>query len=168
VLASVRHGARSRSSPRGFDVERARRVQELAEGRLTVVQVLSWEIDGGPEQEEHLRRNLARAAAEPAIDRLLVDSKVGKERGGTGVSFDWERAHALLAELAGGAEGMPLGKPLLIAGGLRPETVAGAVLTLHPWGVDVSSGVESRPGKKDSDKIKEFLSSARSARLASA
>jgi phosphoribosylanthranilate isomerase len=83
---------------------------------------------------------------------LLVDAAVKGAYGGTGVTADWDRA----AELA-------KHYPLLLAGGLTPENVAGAVRQVRPWGVDVASGVESRPGSKDAGKMKTFVQAVRSA-----
>lgn len=81
-----------------------------------------------------------------AAPALLVDASVKGAYGGTGVTADWRRA----AELA-------KHYPLLLAGGLTPENVAGAVRQVRPWGVDVASGVESTPGVKDAGKMKAFV-----------
>lgn len=71
---------------------------------------------------------------------------------GSGKVFDWRLA-----------EGVPRGRRLVLAGGLDPVNVAEAIRTVHPWGVDVSSGVESRPGAKDPLKIRDFVQAARGA-----
>ena len=76
----------------------------------------------------------------------------GAGRGGRGVKADWERAHALALE-----------GPLALAGGLKPENVVEAVRRVRPWGVDVSSGVERAPGRKDPDKVRQFIENARAA-----
>jgi len=90
------------------------------------------------------------ARAEPPA--YLIDAYRPGEYGGTGQTGDWR----LAAELARRA-------PILLAGGLRSENVAAAVQQVHPWGVDVASGVESAPGRKDPDKMRAFIQSAREA-----
>ena len=84
---------------------------------------------------------------------LHLDAASKDMRGGTGESFDWE----LAAEVAQRT-------PFLLAGGLAPENVAEAVAQVRPWGVDVSSGVESG-GKKDIEKIRAFIRAAKGARV---
>jgi phosphoribosylanthranilate isomerase len=92
----------------------------------------------------------------PDADALLLDSHVSGSHGGTGHSFDWD--------LAIGAK--QLGRPVILAGGLNPENVAAAVAHVRPFGVDVSSGVESAPGQKDHAKIAAFIRNARVAEQA--
>ena len=83
----------------------------------------------------------------------LFDSFVDGALGGTGVAFDWEVA----------IEAVKLHPKVILAGGLKVETVADAVRRVRPYGVDVSSGVESAPGKKDQEKIRRFIVAARGA-----
>ena len=71
--------------------------------------------------------------------------------GGTGQTFDWELA----------IQAKALGKPIILAGGLTPANVADAIRKVHPYAVDVSSGVEASPGRKDHEKIREFMRNVR-------
>jgi len=77
---------------------------------------------------------------------FLVDAAVKGVYGGSGVTADWSAAAELAKKY-----------PLLLAGGLTPENVTDAVRQVQPWGVDVASGVESEPGKKDASKMKAFV-----------
>jgi phosphoribosylanthranilate isomerase len=95
-------------------------------------------------------------AADPYVDGVLVDSRTAKAVGGTGLSFDWAEARRTL--FAG-----PCGVKLVAAGGLSPANVAEAIATLNPWGVDVVSGVEAEPGRKDAEKVRAFVENARRA-----
>ncbi len=100
--------------------------------------------------EETLMRLPAYA---DAVDAILLDAYVAGAHGGTGAQFDWKLA----------VQARDLGRPLVLAGGLTPANVAEAVRTVRPYGVDVSSGVESAPGRKDPEKLAEFVRAARSA-----
>ena len=86
-------------------------------------------------------------------EAYLLDAFSPAARGGTGERFNWDLA----------LEAQKLGKPIFLAGGLTPENVAEAVRKVHPFGVDVASGVESSPGKKDHQKVKDFIAAVRSA-----
>lgn len=92
------------------------------------------------------------SAEEDAGDRLLVDAKVDGALGGTGHSFD----PALVVDLAER-------RPLILAGGLRPDNVARVVSFVRPFGVDTASGVESSPGRKDPALVRAFIERARAA-----
>ena len=81
----------------------------------------------------------------------LLDSEVANTYGGTGQTFDWQLAKKVSARF-----------PVLIAGGLTPNNVGQMVKEIQPWGVDVSSGVETN-GQKDTVKIKAFIQVARAA-----
>ena len=86
-------------------------------------------------------------------DAFLLDSFVAGKQGGTGEKFNWDLA----------VEAKKFGKPIFLAGGLTPQNVAEAVRQVQPFGVDVSSGVEATPGKKDHNKIRAFIKAVRSA-----
>jgi phosphoribosylanthranilate isomerase len=92
-------------------------------------------------------------------DAILVDGHAPGQYGGTGKTVPWE----LLADFGGILASVGEEVPLILAGGLTPENVAEAVRIVRPYGVDVASGVESSPGKKDVEKIKRFIDNARAA-----
>jgi len=92
------------------------------------------------------------------ISAYVLDSGSWTKRGGTGKKFDWKQA-APLVRFAGGRF------DLIIAGGLNPENVAKAIRLFHPWGVDVVSGVECEPGKKDHQKVRAFVKAAKNCDL---
>lgn len=81
-------------------------------------------------------------------DVILIDSA----KPGSGQVFDWSLA-----------EGAPSNRPILLAGGLTPTNVADAVWRVRPWGVDVTTGVEAAPGRKDARQVKAFIEAARAA-----
>ena len=83
----------------------------------------------------------------------LLDAYTPDKPGGTGEKFNWDLA----------VEAQKLGRPIFLAGGLTPENVAEAVQRVRPYGVDVSSGVESAPGRKDHAKVRAFIRAARAA-----
>jgi phosphoribosylanthranilate isomerase len=84
-------------------------------------------------------------------DAFLLDAYAPGERGGTGRTFNWDLA----------IEAATLGKPIFLAGGLTPDNVAEAVRQVHPFAVDVSSGVESAPGRKDAAKMRAFVAAVK-------
>ena len=150
-----------------FVNERAETMNRLADSvGLDFVQLSG---DEAPEAHGDISREVIRALRLPAgmsidearreVERyldcavpawaLLLDTHVNGSYGGNGIQGDWEIAR-LLAERY----------PIILAGGLRPESVAGALRTLQSFGVDVSSGVETG-GTKDPEKIREFIRAAR-------
>jgi phosphoribosylanthranilate isomerase len=84
------------------------------------------------------------------VSAFLLDSKDDALFGGTGKSFDWSRAIKIKDIL-----------PVILAGGLRPDNVCEAIRTVIPYALDVCSGVESAPGKKDAGKLKQFMREVR-------
>ena len=94
-----------------------------------------------------------RPLPEYSTDAWLLDAFVPDKPGGTGAQFNWDLA----------IEARKLGRPIFLAGGLTPENVADAVRRVQPYAVDVSSGVESAPGKKDHAKVRAFIQAAKNA-----
>jgi phosphoribosylanthranilate isomerase len=113
---------------------------------LRILRVVHFGVDAA--------RLVAGYGADANVDAVLVDSRTAKAVGGTGVTFDWKEARrTVFREDA----------RLVAAGGLTPENVAEAIRTLQPWGVDVVSGVEAAPGRKDAEKVRAFVRNARGA-----
>jgi phosphoribosylanthranilate isomerase len=88
---------------------------------------------------------------EPLADYILLDT-LGAHGGGTGVPHDWSLSRSLRSILR---------TPVLLAGGLNPENVRRAIQTVRPAGVDVATGVETRPGKKDRELMRSFIERAK-------
>ena len=93
-----------------------------------------------------------KALANFQTDAFLLDAHSKSGLGGTGEQFNWDQA----------VEAQKFGKPIFLAGGLTPENVAEAVRKVRPFAVDVSSGVEISPGKKNHAKMKAFIAAAKS------
>ncbi len=85
---------------------------------------------------------------ETVADALLIDSLDESGAGGTGRTHEWERTRELVEELTA---------PVVLAGGLTPDNVAEAIETVRPFAVDVASGVEAKPGRKDPDSVADFV-----------
>jgi phosphoribosylanthranilate isomerase len=120
-------------------------------GRFAVVQALSVTRrpethDNGGAKSDIDALQAAIDAIAPHVDGILLDTSVKGQLGGTGEVFDW----ALLA-------GLKPPSPLIIAGGLKPENVRSLLAAYDPWGVDVSSGVESAPRIKDARRVADFI-----------
>jgi phosphoribosylanthranilate isomerase len=87
---------------------------------------------------------------------MLLDSMSPSLRGGSGVTWDWKQFAPFVDAVRGSVD-------VIVAGGLKAENVQEAIRTLHPWGVDVVSGVEREPGKKDDEKVRAFIRAVREA-----
>jgi len=90
------------------------------------------------------------------IDAILVDSRTATAIGGTGIRFDWDEAASLF---------QTAGTRMIAAGGLNPANVREAIDRLRPWGVDVASGVELSPGRKEPAKVHAFVQNARTTQV---
>jgi phosphoribosylanthranilate isomerase len=130
-------------------------LRALAPG-LELIQTLHWDV-ARPEAAIRVAAQLEGIAAMGEVTRVLIDSKVGAATGGTGVAFDWFAARDVFA-------GAPAGLKLIVAGGLNPGNVARAIAQAGAWGVDVCSGVEASPGRKDPELVERFIANARGAK----
>jgi phosphoribosylanthranilate isomerase len=97
---------------------------------------------------------LISEGAHDKVFALLFDSQSNGNMGGTGTTFDWRGTRAMVQVIS-------LKIPVIVAGGLTAVNVAEAIRLLQPFGVDVSSGVEARPGKKDPAKVNAFIQAVR-------
>jgi phosphoribosylanthranilate isomerase len=120
---------------------------------LRILRVVHFETDA----TEHAALAAQDASVDASVDAILVDSRTATAVGGTGKTYDWAEARRTVFDRAEELK-------LIAAGGLTPENVAEAIATLHPWGVDVVSGVEAAPGRKDPTKVRAFIANARAAR----
>jgi len=172
-------------SPRRVEIPTVRHIQRVLAGDAKTVGVFTEESDEvlramdecelayaqlhGDQSEGFARRigaanviRVARVSDEASVESLsryqeagyyLLDTYRKDRPGGTGETFDWSLA----------VRAKSLGKPIFLSGGLHPANVHEAITTVRPFGVDVSSGVESSPGVKDHEKIKEFIANVRKA-----
>jgi phosphoribosylanthranilate isomerase len=135
------------------DVRYARQLQQK-NGQLRIIRAISLR-DVGDGKGKGLAVAMQEEAAK-SFSALLLDSGSGSRRGGTGTTFDWQEAGPMARLLAKKF-------PLIIAGGLNAENVAKALRIFQPWGVDVVSGVEQAPGKKEPAKLRAFIAAVRAA-----
>ena len=117
---------------------------------LTILAVLAFSEDMEPQMQAIARD----AARDHSIDALLIDSRSPVGHGGTGTRYDWQAAQYMFRRIAPQLR-------LIAAGGLNPDNVAEAIRTLTPWGVDVATGVEAAPGRKDPTRVAAFIRNAR-------
>jgi phosphoribosylanthranilate isomerase len=139
----------------GRDLDRVERLREEFGGELFLVQTLHWPLEGDfDEAEEKFRAQWRAIVCHNGVNAVLLDSKTATALGGTGRRFDWARARAILDDEHSAVR-------IIVAGGLDAGNVSEAVRAFKPWGVDVVSGTESTPGKKDPAKIRAFVAAAR-------
>jgi phosphoribosylanthranilate isomerase len=150
ATALVESGLTTAQLHGGVDLHLVRQLRSLMGPGLEIIHCVHWMIDDDDASEEAVRAQLREL--QPG-ERVLIDAKVGSASGGLGVSFDWQRAAQVLCEFPR--------LRIIIAGGLRPETVAEAVRVMLPYGVDVASGVEASAGKKDFQKLRSFIQNAK-------
>jgi phosphoribosylanthranilate isomerase len=140
----------------GLDLPLLEKVRGVFDREYFLIQTVHWVLDGDTASEQTLLDEYRTVSRHGLADAVLLDAKTPTAAGGTGRAFDWERACAVLA-------GAPRGLRIILAGGLDPENISEAIRTLRPWGVDVATGVEQRPGKKDPARLQAFIRNARNA-----
>jgi phosphoribosylanthranilate isomerase len=121
------------------------RLRQRFDGQVSILQVLNYNAQEFEQQLEELSQD---------EDPVLVDSSTAKGVGGTGTRFNWLEARTTILRT------MP-NLRLVAAGGLAPENIEQAIQILQPGGVDVVSGVESKPGKKDPKRVQAFIRQAK-------
>lgn len=142
-----------------FVNESPERIRQIAD--FCGLDLLQLHGDEGPADCDYAPRRVVKALrvkdaasleghAAYAVSALLLDAWVVGAYGGTGERFNWELAAAVARQ-----------RPVILAGGLTAENVAEAVRTVRPYGVDVSSGIEASPGKKDPAKVEAFIRNAK-------
>jgi phosphoribosylanthranilate isomerase len=136
-----------------FDLQLIDAIEVKSGGELKMLQVLDV-----PENADlvELRKTLRSALLHPSVWAVLLDASHGGASGGTGKPFDWKRVASIVGEVQS-----ETGGKVIVAGGLRVENVGDAIARFCPWGVDVASGVEMSPGKKDAAKVQAFIAAAR-------
>ena len=115
-------------------------------------------LSGSDADDDRSVRSLADAlteamATEPLVDALLLDSRTADRIGGTGLPHDWSISRRIVEQI---------GKPVILAGGLRPENLQAALEAVRPAAVDVNSGIEDAAGNKDAQRADAFMRICRS------
>jgi phosphoribosylanthranilate isomerase len=137
-----------------FDAEQnlPARLRERFGTEFRILRVVHFDVDA----TDSVTEQIAHHARNPHVDAILIDSRSATAVGGTGITFDWTEARKTIFGDAGSLK-------LIAAGGMTSANVAEAIATLLPWGVDVASGVEAAPGRKDPAKVRDFVARAKAA-----
>jgi phosphoribosylanthranilate isomerase len=138
-----------------FDPDLVDAVFAGSKGTLKVLQVLDIPADV---DTNVLREVLVEVLRHPYVFAALLDASHGGTSGGTGKTFDWSATAQAIRQAQ-----LETGGKVIVAGGLNAENVAAAIAAFAPWGVDVASGVEVSPGKKDPARLESFIAAARRA-----
>jgi len=145
-----------------FDASLVRTLSMESGGELNIIQTVTYAVDASDcaDADERFEGTLRAVFAEPVVWAVLIDAAKAGASGGLGVAFDWEHVAEIVRRAIGAREPRPR---VILAGGLNAENVAQAIAALKPWGVDVASGVEASPGKKDPARLRAFVKAARRA-----
>ncbi len=144
-----------------FDASLVRALAAKFGGDLNIIQTVAYAVDATDQAETDARfeQTLRGVFDEGAVWAVLIDAAKSGASGGLGVVFDWAHVGEIVRRAMGAREPRPR---VILAGGLNAYNVAEAIEALKPWGVDVASGVEAAPGKKDPVRLREFIVAARS------
>lgn len=119
--------------------------------RVDVKIIKTVHIDLGKKTKQEQIKEAERYSK--IADAILLDTKINEREGGTGKTHDWKISSKI--------RDLIKTKPLILSGGLNPENVKVAIKTVRPYAVDASSGIESKPGKKDIEKMRRFIKIAK-------
>jgi len=142
---------------------RAQMMRELAEmmPAIKILQTMAYEVDPADRADSDARFEAALRLVfgDKRVWAVLLDAAKAGASGGLGVAFDWIKVGKIVARTreAFGAQA----PHVILAGGLKAENLAHAIDVIKPWGVDVASGVEAVPGRKDAGRLRAFLQQAR-------
>jgi phosphoribosylanthranilate isomerase len=144
-------------------VYRPHLVRELAEAmpQTKIIQTMPYELEpvNRVDADARFEAALRLVFGDKRVWAVLLDAAKSGASGGLGVSFDWVKVGQIVERTreAFGAQA----PHVILAGGLKPENVPEAIAKIKPWGVDVASGVEAAPGKKDPAQLRAFIEQAR-------
>jgi len=149
-------------------VPNAALIQTIAksfEGRVKVIQVVPRDIAPVNQQDsdDRFKKRLDFVLGTAGVWGVLLDAAKGMKSGGLGTTFDWDKAKVIVDEAYANRKKLLEAPKLMVAGGLNVENVARMISVMKPDGVDLASGVESEPGKKDPAKLRAFFAAVRAA-----
>jgi len=152
-----------------FDAELVRALAAEFGGGLKIIQTVAYAVDATDAEnredtDDRFERTLEKVFEEPAVWAVLIDAAKAGASGGLGMAFDWAHVGEIVRRAMRARGGAREPRPrVILAGGLNAENVGEAIAAFAPWGVDVASGVESAPGKKDPERLRRFVAAARAA-----
>jgi phosphoribosylanthranilate isomerase len=152
-----------------FDAARVRALAKEFGGELKMIQTVAYAVDAVDAEErvdadDRFEWTLGTVFDEPAVWAVLIDAAKAGASGGLGVAMDWAHVAEIVRRAMRARGGAREPRPrVILAGGLNAENVARAIAEFEPWGVDVASGVEASPGKKDPERLRAFVQAARAA-----
>ena len=148
-----------------FDASMVKELAAKFGGELNIIQTVAYAVDAADRgnADERFEQTLRTVFDEPAVWAVLIDAAKSGASGGLGVAFDWVHVAEIVRRAIGTREPRPR---VILAGGLNAYNVAEAIEVMRPWGVDVASGVEASPGKKDPERLMAFLVAVRGAIVA--